>query len=611
VPVRHQPSELSGKASADAAMRRMERPFAQASLAALRLLLHRIDRLVPAIYMHNAKFDLHMLAADGVYFEHAEIVDTLVMARLGNTSRQSLALKALAVEDRLASGYDQAMAEAERAAERWIADELRRRGWRERGDANRTLAPSRYDWFWPVEMCCYAVQDVRLVARLQRRFTAELETNRQFDILRTEQALLPALVAMERRGMRIDRRYCHDALARIDDRLARLSERWRELTGLPFRPFHQDQVSEAFARLGVTAMGYTERGQVSWDASVLERLVARDPDDPAGQLAACVLEARRLHKLRETYFASYLTLADAEGVIHPDYQQIEALTGRMSCRTPNLQNVARDDPDDQDHGLSVRRSFIPRDGYWFVFCDWSQMELRLLAHASNCRAMIEALTRGEDLHRRTAFAIARVSGIDLASEPADVQAMWRARAKTIMFGVLYGMGVRRLADTLGITPEEAELLWRAFWDEYPEVREYGLRLRRQAEQHGYVENLFGRRYRVPEPTGDRADYRLYAVMNWVIQGSGADMAKRAMIRLHERLGELDAYLVAMIHDEFIFECPADVAAVDTLVRTARAAMTDFPGLRPPLRVPMVVDASVSERSWADKQRYDDWRAARL
>lgn len=606
IPVRHIPTELPLRSDAESAMRRMERPFAQASLSALRLLIHRLDGLVPRVVMHNAKFDLHMLAADGMYFEKAEIIDTLVLARLGDTTRSSLSLKALAVAERMARGAEREEAEAERDPERWIAAQLRKRGWRASGGDK--LAPSRYDWFWPVELCCYAVQDVRLTVRLARVFSSEVIEGGQLLTWRREQRLLPVLMAMEQRGMMVDRSYCTDAIHAIERRLAAIEAEWQAVTDVPLRPFHHESIGLAFATHGITAVAYTERGQVSWDSATLERIMASGDDVPA-RLAACVLEARKLLKLKETYFAAYLALADRSGVIHPDYQQVEALTGRMSCRTPNLQNVTRDEAD-QTLGVSVRRAFVPRKNHVFVFCDWSQMELRILAHASGCVGMIEALKAGEDLHLRTARAIAQQRGIDLDALPAAERALWRARAKAITFGVLYGMGVRRLAESLQIDEQEAGAMWQAFWKTYPEVQSYSHKLRKSALQLGYVENLFGRRYHIPSSEDGRHETRLYAVMNWVIQGTGADMAKEAMIRLFDELDDT-MHIVGMIHDEFIFECPADVDTVDTLVQKARAAMTEFPSLKPALRVPMVVDVSVGEKSWADKVPYDLWRATRL
>ena len=336
-----------------------------------------------------------------------------------------------------------------------------------------------------------------------------------------------------------------------------------------------------FEKLQLPTVKRTKTG-ASTDAEVLEQLAAMGHEVPR-----LILEHRELQKLQSTYVDVLpRRVSQRTGRIHTSFNQTGAATGRLSSSDPNLQNIPIRTP----RGEAIRRGFVPREGWSFVVADYSQIELRLLAHFSGDPAFVEAFTRGEDIHRQTAAII-----FDVPSDQVTLE--MRAQAKTINFATIYGQGAFALARQLGISQEEAKAFIADYFERFAGVRSWLDGQVELARTQGWVETLFHRRRFVPEIKDRNFNVRAFGerlAQNSPLQGSAADLIKVAMIRIHETLGRQGhtAQLLLQVHDELVLEAPPDeVDAVVTLVRRHLEGAAN-------LRVPLVVDVGVGT-NWLD------------
>jgi DNA polymerase-1 len=318
------------------------------------------------------------------------------------------------------------------------------------------------------------------------------------------------------------------------------------------------------------------------DASVLQTLA-----DQGNELPARILDWRQLQKLKSTYSDALIgEISPDTGRVHTCFAQCVAATGRLSSNDPNLQNI----PIRTDEGSRIRRAFIAEKGHMLVSADYSQIELRLLAHVADIPALRESFARGEDIHARTA---SEVFGIPMAG----MDPMTRRRAKAINFGIIYGISAFGLARQLGITPGEARTYIDAYFVRYPGIRAYMERTKEEARISSYVTTPFGRRCWVPGIADKKPALRGYAerqAINAPLQGGAADIIKRAMVRLPKALREagLKSRLLLQVHDELLFEAPEDEAPA--LTSLARQVMENAATLS----VPLVVETGAG-RTWAD------------
>jgi DNA polymerase-1 len=318
------------------------------------------------------------------------------------------------------------------------------------------------------------------------------------------------------------------------------------------------------------------------DASVLQTLA-----DQGHELPARILDWRQLQKLKSTYADSLVGEINPEtGRVHTCYAQCIASTGRLSSNDPNLQNI----PIRTEEGSRIRRAFVAEPGHLLVSADYSQIELRLLAHVADIPVLRDSFSRGEDIHARTA---SEVFGIPMAG----MDPMTRRRAKAINFGIIYGISGFGLARQLGITPGEARSYIDAYFVRYPGIRAYMERTKEEARINGYVTTPFGRRCWVPGIADKNPARRSYAerqAINAPLQGGAADIIKRAMIRLPRVLAEasLKSRLLLQVHDELLFEAPEGEVA--TLTGLARQVMESAARLS----VPLVVETGTG-RTWAE------------
>lgn len=395
-----------------------------------------------------------------------------------------------------------------------------------------------------------------------------------------EMPLVPVLEAMERTGIRLEPAVLADLSGRLETSLAGLERDIHAEAGGPFNINSSQQLAEVlFARRGLPVVRRTAKTRApSTDADVLQELAAR-----GFRLPALILEYREQAKLKSTYVDALPRQVAADGRIHTRFNQAVAATGRLSSSDPNLQNI----PVRSELGRAVRDAFVAAPGHLLVAADYSQIELRVLAHLANEPTLLAAFAAGEDIHAATA---ALVFGVAAELVGPDQ----RRAAKTINFGLIYGMGAYSLARDLGVSTGEAQRFIDTYFARLPRVREYLEGIKVQARATGRVSTLFGRIRRIEGLQAANAQLRGNAerqAINAPVQGTAADLIKLAMIRLHERLRGAGASLVLQVHDELIVEAPeADVGATGELMREAMEGVAE-------LRVPLRVDVGAG-RSWA-------------
>ncbi|MHB8765803.1 MAG: DNA polymerase I, partial [Deferrisomatales bacterium] len=407
---------------------------------------------------------------------------------------------------------------------------------------------------------------------LAPRLEADLAEAGLLELYRTiENPLIPILADMEARGVKVDARALVALGAEYAGRLAELERRLFDQAGEVFNPQSPKQLARVlFEVLKLPATKKTTTGY-STDASVLEELALHHP------VPALVVEHRSLAKLKSSFIDVLPGLVDPHtGRVHTRFHQTVAATGRLSSSDPNLQNV----PVKGDEGRRIREAFVAEPGCRLLSADYSQVELRVLAHLCGDEALVEVFRAGRDVHAETA---ARIFGV----APAAVDARMRREAKTVNFGILYGMSPFGLARQLGIGREAARAMIDAYFRQFPAVREFLDRLVARARDTGWAETLFGRRRAIPELASRNRVQREFGermAVNTPIQGTAADLIKRAMVGACGALAQagLGARLILQVHDELVFEVAE--AEVDEARERVVAAMESAAELRVPLRV---------------------------
>jgi len=385
-----------------------------------------------------------------------------------------------------------------------------------------------------------------------------------------EVASSEGLYRIERNGVRIDAPTLASQSHALGQRILALESQAHTLAGKPFNLASPKQIGDIFFnQLGLPVVKKTASGAPSTDEEVLEKLAADYP------LPACILEYRGLAKLKSTYTDKLAGLANSQtGRVHTHYAQAIAVTGRLSSNDPNLQNI----PIRTAEGRRVREAFVAPEGRLIASADYSQIELRIMAHLSEDPALIRAFLEGLDVHRATAAEIFNV-GLD------TVTTEQRRYAKVINFGLIYGMSAFGLARNLGIDNTAAKNYIQTYFARYPGVRRYMDDTREQAKAQGYVETVFGRRLYLPEinsPNGPRRAGAERAAINAPMQGTAADLIKMSMLKVQAALDAANngVLMIMQVHDELVFELPAEQA--DWLRVQVPALMAEVANLRVPL-----------------------------
>ncbi|WP_419785230.1 DNA polymerase I [Pseudodesulfovibrio sp.] len=396
-----------------------------------------------------------------------------------------------------------------------------------------------------------------------------------------ETPLIPALVAMEKAGITIDLAAFKDFLDEVSGQLDELTRSIIGHAGEEFNIRSSQQLAVVlFDRLGIKAGGKTATGQRSTANQVLEKIRT------AHSIVEDILQYRMLEKLRSTYLEPLPKLVDEDSRLHTHFNQLATATGRLSSSQPNLQNI----PIRGVHGPRMRACFTAAPGMILAAADYSQIELRVLAHCSQDPALLDAFRHDEDIHTRTAALLTE-------KDPGDVTPDERRSAKTINFGLIYGMGVQKLARELSITQNEAKEFTARYFEKLATLKEYYEGVVRDAQEHGFVTTLAGRRRLLPELHSTNnmvaSEARRQAV-NTVIQGTAADIIKKAMVSAHndKELKNLGTRLLLQVHDELIIEAPAEN------IEAAGARLTAIMQGAEQLDVPLKVDMGTGH-TWAD------------
>ncbi len=537
-------AELVGIALADAPKRAIyipvkappDDPQLDASLV-LELLTPLLTDAGRPKYGHNLKYDLTVLERAGVHVQGLAF-DTMIAEWLINPASRNLGLKNLAwtrLQERMTP----------------ITDLIGT------GKGQRTM-----DQVPVAQAAAYACADADMTHRLVGVLEAELKEKQLWSLFtEVEMPLMPALAAMEMTGVQLDVTLLQRMSEKLADGLSDLETRIQHMVGYAFNVNSTQQLSDAlFKTLGLPTQGLrrTKTGHFSTAASFLERLRDKHP------VIDLVLEYRELAKLKSTYVDALPRMVNPHtGRLHTSYNQTGTVTGRISSSDPNLQNI----PIRTELGREVRRAFVAEPGWQLVAADYSQVELRVMAHISGDQGLLNAFARGEDIHASTAAAI-------MDAPLDDVTPEMRRVAKAVNFGLSYGQTAYGLARATGLTQAEAENFIKTYFERFPKVREYIDSTKALAKRQGYVETLLGRRRYFPElQSGSRASHNARQAaermaINAPIQGTAADIINIATIRLHRALQESDlrSRMILQVHDELIIEAPEEeVARVSPLM----------------------------------------------
>ena len=388
-------------------------------------------------------------------------------------------------------------------------------------------------------------------------------------IYELEIATSEVLYQIERHGVLIDSALLRQQSHELGQRILQLEQEAHELAGQPFNLGSPKQIGEIFFnKLGLPVVKKTATGAPSTDEEVLEKLAEDYP------LPARILEHRGLSKLKGTYTDKLPQMVDAGGRVHTHYAQAVAVTGRLSSNDPNLQNI----PVRTTEGRRIREAFIAPPGHAIVSCDYSQIELRIMAHLSGDAALLKAFTDGLDVHRATA---AEVFGV----VPDQVSSEQRRYAKVINFGLIYGMSSYGLARNLGIDNTAARNYIERYFERYPGVRRYMDQTVAFAREHGYVETVFGRRLTLPEIKGGNGPRRAAAerqAINAPMQGTAADLIKKSMVAVQQALEAEGraSRMIMQVHDELVLEVPE--AEIDWVTAEVPRLMAGVAALQVPL-----------------------------
>jgi DNA polymerase-1 len=564
IPTGHQPASASRGNRSDS-------PVPQSTNLPLPTVIEKLKPLLqdPKLpkYAHNANYDLTVLAEHGLDVTPATC-DTMIAEWLINPSSRNLGLKNLAwtrlgvemtpIEALIGSGRNQ------------ITMDL-----------------------VPVEKAApYACADVDMTLRLANQLQPELRQKELWDLFsEVEMPLVPVVVEMQRAGIKLDVDFLADMSQSLGQRLGELQDEIEGHIGHPVNINSTQQLSVAlFDEMGL-ALPWMRRGKsgyYSTAADVLEKIRDKHP------VVERILEHRQLSKLQGTYVDALPALVNPRtGRLHTSFNQTGSVTGRFSSSNPNLQNI----PIRTELGREIRRAFVAEDGWRLLAADYSQVELRVLAHISGDPAMLAAFARGEDIHASTAAAI---YGVPLAEVTQDQ----RRVAKMTNFAISYGVTGYGLSERTELTPEEAEVFIQTYFQTYPQIKAYIDRTHEQAREQGYVETLLGRRRYFPElSTKSRvhrnvrqAAYRM--AINAPIQGTAADILKVAMNRLWRELKarQLRSRMLLQVHDELVLEVPG--GELDAVAPLVIDTMEDAYELKAPLKV----DAKVG-LNWLEMEEY--------
>lgn len=496
---------------------------------------------------HNLKYDLLVLRQHGL--EVNAIDDTMLMSYVLNGGKHGHGMDELALKylDKTTTSFSDV--------------------------AGKGKAQKTFDQIEIPIATNYAAEDAEVTGLLCNLFKPQLSAAQVSSVYElTERPLVPVIVAMEEAGILVDKNSLQQLGQEFSIQMDSLSKEIFELAGENFNIGSPGQLGEIlFAKQKLPGGKKTKTGAYSTDVDVLEKLVA-----DGHELPKKVLAWRGLAKLNSTYVEGLLNAINPNtGRVHTSYSMVGAATGRLSSSDPNLQNI----PIKTEDGRKIRQAFIAKPGHKLVSLDYSQIELRLLAHFADVPTLQEAFLNGVDIHTRTA---SDVFGVAIDEVTPDL----RRRAKAVNFGIIYGISAFGLARQLGISNQDASQIINAYFVKYPGIEAYMRSYQRQARENGYITTLMNRKVHTPGILDKNAMVRQFAerqAINAPLQGSNADIIKRAMIKIHQFLKSTHTKLLLQVHDELIFEVPDhELENIPGQLKAIMEGVTQ-------LKVPLVVD----------------------
>ncbi len=433
---------------------------------------------------------------------------------------------------------------------------------------------------------CYAAEDADVTLRLFNRLRPRLARENLLTVYETLERPMPEVLAeMECAGIRIDPEHLRRLSSEFGFKMEELEKKAHELAGRPFNLGSPKQIGEVlYAEMGMEHGKKTATGAASTDVKVLEDLAAK-----GHELPRVILDWRQFSKLKGTYTDNLVAaVSERTGRVHTSFQLAAATTGRLASSDPNLQNI----PVRTEEGRKIRQAFIAEPGHVLISADYSQIELRLLAHIGDIPQLKQAFKDGLDIHAMTA---SEMFGVPIEGMPSDV----RRRAKAINFGIVYGISAFGLANQLAIPQDEAGAYIKTYFERFPGIRAYMDRMRAEVREKAYVTTIFGRKINIPAVRGKSPAERSFAdraAINAPIQGAAADVIRRAMIRMPAALkaAGLSARMLLQVHDELVFEAPE--AEADAVCAVAKQVMERAPEPAVAISVPLVVEAKAA-RTW--------------
>ena len=440
----------------------------------------------------------------------------------------------------------------------------------------------------------YAAEDADVTLRLYKHLRPRLVAEHMVGVYETtERPLVGVLRAMEAEGVAVDRTVLSRLSGEFAQKMAAMEAEIFETAGESFNIASPKQLGEIlFDKMGLPGGKKTKTGAWGTGADVLEGILAEGGSAKGVSLARLVLDWRGLAKLKSTYTDALPEFINPDTQrIHTSYSLAATTTGRLSSSEPNLQNI----PIRTEDGRRIRTAFVAADGHQLVSADYSQIELRVLAHMADIAALKDAFLNGDDIHAMTASEMFNVPMAEMTSEV-------RRRAKAINFGIIYGISAFGLANQLGISRGEASDYIKAYFEKFPGIKDYMEHVKAEAKAQGYVSTLFGRKVHVPEINAKipaRKAFAERAAINAPIQGTAADIIRRAMIQMPaalDKAGLTEAKMLLQVHDELIFEAPQKEC--DKLIETVKSTMQSACAPRLTLSVPLLVDAQAAN-NWEE------------
>ena len=500
------------------------------------------------IAFHNSKFDIHFMEHNGIEIPRHRVHDTMPMVGL--------------LEPTLPKGLKPAserhVFKGARGGDRLLQSAMDKGGW------DWATVPIDLDEYWS-----YAALDVVLTSRLARKLYPEINKVPAWEAYTYEVAVAQVLTDMERAGLLIDLDYIQRKAADLELEEERLREFFDEQLGID-NPLSDHQLIKWFTEYGYTFTKKTEKGNTSIDSDVLEDIMEDMPQ--LAEIAKAVLKVRNFHKIRSTYFESFMDLQH-EGRLHTSINPMGAITGRMSSSRPNLQNVPA-----RQQGKMVRSAFIAAPGHKLISADFDQIEYRIMVSRAGEQRLIDAINAGQDLHTY-------MTAVVYNKPMENVTRKERTIMKNATFAFLYGAGDVKFAGMAGIDIDEAKAFRSKYTQEFPAIAAYARDVERQADKGGVVTDYLGRLQQVKDGEG------AYKLLNYVTQGEAGDVLKKKVVELSQT--EAGPTMRLLIHDEILFEAPEE--EVPMVLDTIKQVMPE----NDHFKVPLSVDAEVLD-SWGDK-----------